>query len=84
MNNKAEFAVEIIKKYAKENQIPLRSTSDLSKFEEWLLIELFKSKFMTLEQFKSVFNWINKEMVATKLNEEELKSEFLLFKNKEL
>lgn len=36
-----EFAVIILKQYAKENQVLPRSTSDLSKLEEWLLLQLF-------------------------------------------
>ena len=44
MNEKAEFAVEILKKYAKENQLMPRSTSDLSKLEQWLIIQLLKQK----------------------------------------
>lgn len=44
MNEKAEFAVEILKEYAKQNQVLLRSTSDLSKLEEWLITELLRVK----------------------------------------
>ena len=36
-----EFAVEILHQYAEENQVLPRSTSDLSKLEEWLLLQLF-------------------------------------------
>jgi hypothetical protein len=43
-NKKAEFAVEILKEYAHQNKVMLRSTSDLSKLEEWLIIELLKVK----------------------------------------
>ena len=40
MNEKAEFAVRVIKQYALENQIPARSTSDLSPMEQWLILRL--------------------------------------------
>ena len=40
MNDKAKFAVEILKQYALENQIPARSTSDLSPMESWLILRL--------------------------------------------
>jgi hypothetical protein len=40
MNDKAKFAVEILKQYALENQIPERSTSDLSPMEVWLILRL--------------------------------------------
>jgi hypothetical protein len=43
-NKKAEFAVEILKEYAHQNKVMLRSTSDLSKLEEWLIVELLKVK----------------------------------------
>jgi hypothetical protein len=48
MNKKAEFAVEILKEYAKQNQVLPRSTSDLSKLEEWLIIELLRVKKLTI------------------------------------
>ena len=41
MNEKAEFAVEILKQYALENQVSTRSTSDLSPLEQWLILRLF-------------------------------------------
>lgn len=40
MNEKAEFAVRVLKQYALENQIPERSTSDLSSLEQWLILRL--------------------------------------------
>lgn len=40
MNEKAEFAVRVLKQYAIENQIPERSTSDLSPMEQWLILRL--------------------------------------------
>ena len=40
MNEKAEFAVRVLKQYALENQIPARSTSDLSHMERWLILRL--------------------------------------------
>lgn len=40
-NEKAEFAVKILHQYADENSVIPRSTSDLSKLEEWLLVKMF-------------------------------------------
>ena len=40
MNEKAEFAVRVLRQYALENQIPARSTSDLSPMEQWLILRL--------------------------------------------
>jgi hypothetical protein len=40
MNEKAEFAVKVLKQYAHENQVPARSTSDLSPMEQWLILRL--------------------------------------------
>lgn len=40
MNEKAEFAVKVLKEYAEQNQVLPRSTSDLSKLEEWLILQL--------------------------------------------
>lgn len=39
-----EFAVKILKQYAKENMTLLRSTSGLSPLEQWLIIQLLISK----------------------------------------
>ena len=41
MNDKAEFACIILQQYAKEQGIAARSTSDLSRLEEWLILQLF-------------------------------------------
>ncbi len=38
----SEFAVCILKQYAEERGLPVRSTSDLSPLEEYLLVELYK------------------------------------------
>ena len=40
-NEKAEFAVKILREYAKENKTLMRCTSDLSPLEEWLIIQLY-------------------------------------------
>jgi hypothetical protein len=40
MNERAEFAVRVLKQYALENGIPARSTSDLSPMETWLILRL--------------------------------------------
>jgi len=42
-NEKAEFAVEILKQYAGECGTLPRSTSDLSPLEQWLIIKLLKT-----------------------------------------
>jgi len=39
-----KFMVDILLAYAKENMIPVRSTSDLSPLEEWLLMRLYNEK----------------------------------------
>lgn len=40
MSRLADKVVEILRQYAKENGTIVRSTSDLSPLEEWLLIKL--------------------------------------------
>mgnify|MGYP003596844908 CR=1 FL=1 len=40
MNEKAEFAVRVLRQYALENQVQARSTSDLSPMEQWLILRL--------------------------------------------
>lgn len=40
-NPKVEFVIQVLKQYAKENSIIIRSTSDLSPLEQWLLIKLY-------------------------------------------
>jgi hypothetical protein len=42
INNKAKFAVALLQRYAKENLLPARSTSDLGPLEHWLISELYK------------------------------------------
>lgn len=39
----SEFAVSILQEYANENQILIRSTSDLSPLEAWLLERMYKA-----------------------------------------
>ena len=41
MTNLPEFAVAIIRQYANETGTKPRSTSDISPFEEWLIIQLY-------------------------------------------
>ena len=43
MNEKAEFAVKILKQYAKEKGNMVRGTSDISPLEEWLIIKLHET-----------------------------------------
>lgn len=38
----SKFAVCILKEYARERGLSVRSTSDLSPLEEYLLIQLYK------------------------------------------
>lgn len=40
MNKKAEFAARVLKQYALESQTLVRSTSDLSPMEQWLISRL--------------------------------------------
>jgi len=40
MKIKAQEAVEILKQYAEESGVLLRSTSDLSPLEQWLTLKL--------------------------------------------
>lgn len=82
MNEKAEFAVEVLKEYAKQNQVLPRSTSDLSKLEEWLIIELLRVKKLPIHNVsnrysiedieKCVENWgickVEKEYIERFLN----------------
>lgn len=49
MNDKAEFAVKILKQYAQERGEIVRGTTDLSPLEEWLIIQLFKSNRLDLQ-----------------------------------
>ena len=53
MNKKSEIINKILKEYAIENQVPVRSTSDLSLLEAWLLTKL-------LEAYKDTETIINK------------------------
>jgi hypothetical protein len=54
INNKAKFAVEILKRYAEQTGNLLRGTSDLSPLEEWLIIQLFEEK--TLPKLSGIKN----------------------------
>jgi hypothetical protein len=57
MSEKSNFAVDILKRYAKENQIQARSTSDLSPLEQWLMLYIFNiNKKELLIDF---LNWLN-------------------------
>lgn len=59
MNDKAEFAVKILKEYAEENLIPPRSTSDLSPMEEWLILRLLEMDKM-VKRLTEIFSEQNK------------------------
>lgn len=43
MNEKARFALEVLKEYDKETGSGIRRTTDLSPLEEWLIIRLLNS-----------------------------------------
>lgn len=43
MNEKVDFAVNILERYAKENKTLVRGTTDLSPLEQWLIIELYNN-----------------------------------------
>ena len=47
MNKLARFTVKILKKYAKEQGINPRNTSDLSPLEKWLILELYSQEDIT-------------------------------------
>jgi hypothetical protein len=40
MSKKSKSALHILEIYAEQNKVLPRSTSDLSKLEEWLILEL--------------------------------------------
>lgn len=44
MEDKAEFAVKVLKQYSKENSVLPRSTSDLSPLESWLILQMFSDQ----------------------------------------
>ena len=48
MSELAEFAVTTLKEYAHQKSFGCRNTSDLSQLEEWLLVELFRVKNLTI------------------------------------
>lgn len=49
-NEKAEFAVKTLKRYAAENHTLPRGTSDISPLEEWLILELMKKPVETTNE----------------------------------
>lgn len=48
MNEKAKFAVKILQEYDRQTGVGVRNTSDLSPLEEWLIIELWRVKNLTI------------------------------------
>lgn len=64
MNEKAEFAVRVLRQYSLENQVPARSTSDLSPMEQWLILRL-------LAVIKSLPNSDEIRMKARELDEKD-------------
>lgn len=53
------FILTLLREYSHENQIPIRSTSDLSPLEEWLLIRLFDKSEKESIEFLKWFNDFN-------------------------
>ena len=41
INDRAQFAIKLLQQYAEQNQLPIRSTSDLSPLEEFLILRAF-------------------------------------------
>lgn len=48
----SEFAIKVLKEYSHENQVPVRSTSDLSQMEQWLISRLYNATEIQLESDK--------------------------------
>lgn len=55
MNDKATFAVKILKQYGEENGVLPRSTSDLSQLEQWLILKLMDQGVHLPEKISSSF-----------------------------
>lgn len=54
-NEKADFAVQLLRKYAHQTGNLLRGTSDLSPLEEWLIVQLIEqSKEATKEACRNI------------------------------
>lgn len=56
INEKAEFAVQMLRKYAHQTGNMLRGTSDLSPLEEWLIIQLYEAQKERVEEKIKPYN----------------------------
>ena len=66
-NEKADFAIELLKRYSKQTGNLLRGTSDLSPLEEWLIIQLHEEK--TLPKLSGVVNGTRSKLFQEVLKE---------------
>lgn len=77
MNEKVNFAINVLKQYAEERGEMIRGTTDLSPLEEWLIMKLFKAEFnaKTLQIYAKAINQIDDlfEYRYQKLDKEEIK-----------
>ena len=82
--NEEEFfkskAIEIQKVFYKGFTTYHKETKAIMIYLKTLLEEHASSKLPSEEEFKSVFDFIEDEMVATKLDSEEIKSVFIQYK----
>ena len=61
INDKAQFAIRLLKEYAEQNQLPARSTSDLSPLEEWLISKIYnkvKKPAPVTKEINDYVNWL--------------------------
>lgn len=65
MRHRGVFTTSILKQYAGEKSLPLRSVADLSPFEKWLIDKMFNSTFAPLseEMIKRVFTFQEKKII---------------------
>ena len=54
--NKMDYIVSLIKEYAEQNRTPARSTSDLSPFEEWLLVQLYNKEIIDNNEVECIIH----------------------------
>jgi hypothetical protein len=69
MKTKAEFAVEILKQYKDEEHTIIRSTNDLSRLEEWLIVRLYDKEpqaSKTAEENYSMIKEITDDVIETR------------------
>ena len=44
-NAKVDLATRVLKQYAEEKGVLIRSTSDLSPLEEWLILRIYRCEY---------------------------------------